>query len=67
MRSTGAALVAGDMLGCDVTEAELPDLDIQDLADHSHPSLLDPAIGSEAVAPPLTERELCEWGGPREP
>jgi hypothetical protein len=58
----GAARVAGDMLGRRVIEGELQDLDVGDLLEHAHPSLLDPAIGSDAVAPPLTERELYDWG-----
>ena len=62
----GAARVAGDMLGREVAEDEVARLDIRNVLDHAHPSLLDPAIGSEAVAPPLTARELHDWG-PAEP
>ena len=54
------------MLGREVAEDEVARLDISNLLDHAHPSLLDPAIGSEAVAPPLTARELRDWG-PAEP
>lgn len=57
----GAARVAGDMLGREVAEDELGDLDLRELLAHAHPSLLDPHIGSDAVAPPLSEREIREW------
>jgi hypothetical protein len=57
----GAACVAGDMLGRTVAEHELGELDIRELLEHAHPSLLDPKIGSDAVAPPLSEREIHEW------
>jgi hypothetical protein len=58
----GAARVAGEMLGREVAEHELTDLDVRELLEHAHPSLLDPKIGSDAVAPPLSEREMVEWG-----
>lgn len=58
----GAARVASDMLGRDVTVEELGGLDVAELLRAASPSLLDPAIGSEAVAPPLSDRELSEWG-----
>jgi hypothetical protein len=57
----GAARVAGDMLGREVAEHELGDLDVRELLEHAHPSLLDPEIGSAAVAPTLSEREIREW------
>jgi hypothetical protein len=57
----GAARVAGDMLGREVAEHELAGLDVRELLEHAHPSLLDPRIGSDAVAPPLSERERDEW------
>ena len=57
----GAARVASDMLGREVAEHELGDLDVTELLKHAHPSLLDPKIGSDAVAPLLSERERHEW------
>jgi hypothetical protein len=57
----GAARVASDMLGRQVAETELLNLDVRELLEHAHPSLLDPQIGSEAVASPISERELHEW------
>jgi hypothetical protein len=61
----GAARVASDMLGREVAEHELGSLDLRELLRHAHPSLLDPRIGSDAVAPPLTDREIHEWEGLR--
>ena len=57
----GAARVASDMLGREVSEDELGTLDLRELLRHAHPSLLDPGIGTDAVAPPLTDREIHEW------
>jgi hypothetical protein len=57
----GAARVASDMLGREVAEHELGRLDLRELLRHAHPSLLDPSIGSDAVTPPLTDREIHEW------
>jgi hypothetical protein len=57
----GAARVATDMLGREVAEHELGDLDVRELLEHAHPSLLDPKIGSDAVAPLLSEWEIHEW------
>jgi len=57
----GAARVASDMLGREVAVHELGNLDLQELLRHAHPSLLDPRIGSDAVAPPLTDCEIHEW------
>jgi hypothetical protein len=57
----GAARMAGDMLGREVAEHELGDLDVGELLEHANPSLLNPKIGSDAVAPPLSEREIHEW------
>jgi len=61
LTSQGAARVAGDMLGREIAEHELAGLDVRELVEHAHPSLLDPMIGSDAVAPPLSEREMDEW------
>jgi hypothetical protein len=61
LSSQGVARVAGDMLGREVSEHELDHLDLRELLQHAHPSLLDPSIGSDAVAPPLTDREIDEW------
>jgi hypothetical protein len=58
----GAARVAGDLLGREVAEHELGSLDIRELIRRAHPSLLDPKIGSDAVAPSLSKREIKEWG-----
>jgi hypothetical protein len=57
----GAARVASDMLGREVAEHELGTLDVRELLRHAHPALLDPGIGSDAVAPPLTDREIHAW------
>jgi hypothetical protein len=57
----GAARVARDMLGREVADHGLCKLDIRELLANAHPSLLDPNIGSEAVAPPLSEQEMREW------
>jgi len=62
LSNDGAARVASDMLGREVAEHELANLDVRELLGHAHPALLDPAIGSDAVAPPLTDREIREWG-----
>ena len=61
----GAARVAGDMLGREVAEHDLAELDVGELLERAHPSLLDAKIGSDAVAPLLSERELHDWGGLR--
>jgi hypothetical protein len=58
----GAARIASEMLGREVSEDGLVALDVQELLAHAHPSLLDPTIGSDAVAAPLSEREMSEWG-----
>lgn len=63
----GAARVAGDMLGRAVSAEDLAELDIRELFEHTHPSLLDLEIGSDAVAPPLSEREIREWKRLRDP
>jgi hypothetical protein len=65
LTAQGAARVAGDMLGREVAERELADLAISVLLAHAHPSLLDPRIGSDAVAPPLSEHEMQEWARSR--
>jgi hypothetical protein len=57
----GAARVAADMLGREVTEEELGKLELQELLAHAHPALLDPRIGSDAVAATLSEREKQRW------
>jgi hypothetical protein len=57
----GAARVASDMLAREVAEDEVGNLDLRELLRHAHPSLLDANIGSAAVAPPLTDREIREW------
>jgi hypothetical protein len=62
LSTTGAARVAGDMLGRKVGEHELSKLDIGELLEHANPSLLDPKIGIDMVAPLLSERERQEWG-----
>jgi hypothetical protein len=49
-----------------LAEHELGNLDIGELLRHAHPSLLDTQIGSDAIAPPLTDREIHEWEGLRE-
>ena len=61
LSAEGAARVASDMLGREVTEHELGNLDLRELLQHAHPALLDTNIGSDAVAPPLTDREIQEW------
>jgi hypothetical protein len=60
----GAARVASDMLGRAIAEDDLAQLDLRELLFRAHPALLDPRIGSEAVARPLSERELREWVHP---
>jgi len=57
----GAARVASDMLGHEVAEHQLANLDLRELLRHAHPALLDPSIGSDAAAPPLTDGEIQEW------
>ena len=57
----GAARVATDMLGREVAEDEVRTLDLGVLLAHAHPSLLDSAIGSDAVAPLLSEPEIERW------
>jgi hypothetical protein len=49
------------MLGREVAEHEVCRLDLGELLGRSHPSLLDPNIGSDAVAPPLSELEIERW------
>jgi hypothetical protein len=49
------------MLGREVSGQELGKLDLRELLAHAHPSLLDPRIGSDAVAASLSERERQEW------
>jgi hypothetical protein len=61
LTTPGAARVAGDMLGREVSERDLGKIDIADLLACAHPMLLDPKIGSDAVAPPLSKREMREW------
>jgi hypothetical protein len=61
LTTQGAARVASDMLGREISESDLVDIDLADLLAHAHPSLLDPKIGSDAVAPPLSKREVREW------
>jgi hypothetical protein len=70
----GAARVAADMLGREVAESEVAGLDprnlraqtvgVRELLEHAHPALLDAEIGSPLLAP-VSERELCVWGGGR--
>ena len=57
----GVARVAGEMLGREISAHELRNLDLRELLEHAHPSLLDPRIGSDAVTPALSERELRGW------
>ena len=57
----GAARVATDMLGREVSKRALSRLDVGELLEHAHPALLDQAIGNPLLAP-LSERELSEWG-----
>ena len=57
----GAARVASEMLGREVAKHELGHLDLRELIEHAHPFLLDPKIGSDAVAPPLSRREIHKW------
>ena len=61
LSAEGAVRVASDMLGRQVVEHELRNLDPRALIANAHPSLLDPKIGSEVVAPPLSEREMQQW------
>jgi hypothetical protein len=56
----GAALVAGAMLGREIAEHDVQGLDVDELLEHAHGSLLDPEIGS-MVHEPLTDREVEEW------
>jgi hypothetical protein len=49
------------MLGHEVAEHQLANLDLRELLRHAHPALLDPSIGSDAAAPPLTDGEIQEW------
>lgn len=70
LSAPGAARVASDLLGRSIAVQQLRELDLGELLAQTHPCLLDPKIGSEAVAPPLSERELNEWyrlreGAPR--
>ena len=57
----GAARVASDMLGREVDEHDVADLEVRELLEHASPSLLDSQIGSPHLAP-LSEQELREWG-----
>lgn len=57
----GAARVASDMLEREVSEHELERLGLPELLRGASPSLLDPKIGSDAVAPPLADHEVEEW------
>ncbi len=61
LTATGAARLASEMLGRDVAEDELSHLALGELLARAHPGLLDPAIGSSAVAPPLTTGEIARW------
>jgi hypothetical protein len=61
----GAVRIASDMLGRQVSEDEVRDLDLRALLANAHPSLLDQNIGCDAVAPPLSEHEMNEWGAAR--
>jgi hypothetical protein len=57
----GAVRVASEMLGRQVAEHEVPDLNLRAVLANAHPSLLDRNIGCDAVAPPLSEREMQKW------
>jgi hypothetical protein len=57
----GAARIASEMLGREIAEDALGALDLRELLAHAHPSLLDPNIESDAVAAPLSKREMLEW------
>lgn len=61
LSAKGAARIASEMLGREIAEHALAGVDVQELLAHAHPSLLDPNIGSDAVAAPLSQRELSEW------
>ena len=58
----GAARVASDMLGREIAADDVRALSVRDLLAHANPSLLDPKIGCDAVAPPLSEQKMQEWG-----
>jgi hypothetical protein len=57
----GAARVASELLGRVIADHEVGALDIQELLSRAHPSLLDLAIGSDVVAPPLSTQEVRDW------
>jgi hypothetical protein len=61
LSAPGAARVAGDMLGREISQTEVGKLDVREVLAHAHPSMLDPRIGSKAVAPPLSQREIRDW------
>lgn len=62
LNAQGAARSASEMLGREIAENALGALDLRELLAHAHPSLLDPKIGSDAVAATLSKREMREWG-----
>ena len=61
LSAQGVARIASEMLGREIGEQSLSALNVRELLAHAHPSLLDPKIGSDAVARPLSKREMREW------
>jgi hypothetical protein len=61
LSAQGVARIASEMLGREIGEQSLSALKVRELLAHAHPSLLDPKIGSDAVARPLSKREMREW------
>ncbi len=62
LTAQGAARVASDMLGREVAEHELRDLDLRELLLHAHPSLLNANIGAEVVASNRSRKPLRDRG-----
>lgn len=60
----GAARVASDMLGRDVSGRELPRLDVGELLAHAHPALRDQQIGSPLLEP-VADVERDRWARAR--
>ena len=61
----GAARVASDMLAARWRSRSSATWIFGNCCGHAPPSLLDTQIGSNAIAPPLTDREIHEWAGLR--
>jgi hypothetical protein len=57
----GAAGVASAALDRPVTVEDLPGIPRRELHRALHPRILDPAIGCDAVGPPVSLDELAEW------